>query len=65
MQEDPQNVCAVHCKAGKGRTGTLICSYFAYAEQFDTTADGIAYYGWCRTANGKGVTIPSQLRYIG
>ena len=34
------------------------------AVQFATTGDSIAYYGWCRTANGKGVTIPSQLRYI-
>ena len=37
LLKDPRNVCAVHCKAGKGRTGTVICAYFAYASQFDTT----------------------------
>ena len=64
LQKDERNVCAIHCKAGKGRTGTVICAYLAYADQFEDIADVINYYGVCRTTNGKGVTIPSQLRYI-
>jgi phosphatidylinositol-3,4,5-trisphosphate 3-phosphatase/dual-specificity protein phosphatase PTEN len=64
LLKDERNVCAIHCKAGKGRTGTVICAYFAYASQFDTTKDALDYYGRCRTSNGKGVTIPSQQRYI-
>ena len=27
MAADKQNVIAIHCKGGKGRTGTLICTW--------------------------------------
>ena len=64
MQENTNNVCFVHCNAGKGRTGTLICCYLLFCGFCKTADDAIAYYGWKRFRNGRGVTQPSQIRYI-
>ena len=64
LEEDPKNVVAIHCLAGKGRTGTLISCLLLYLEEFDTAADCLKYYGLMRVDNGKGVTVPSQIRYV-
>ena len=35
LLEDPDNVVAVHCKGGKGRTGTLICTWLVECGKFE------------------------------
>ncbi|KNG80868.1 dual specificity phosphatase, catalytic domain protein [Aspergillus nomiae NRRL 13137] len=65
-QEKRKRVAVVHCKAGKGRSGTVACSYL------------MAHEGWkmedalqrftarrMRSGFGPGVSIPSQLRWVG
>jgi phosphatidylinositol-3,4,5-trisphosphate 3-phosphatase/dual-specificity protein phosphatase PTEN len=32
----PSNLVAIHCKAGKGRTGLLIACYLLYRKQYPT-----------------------------
>ena len=64
LDEEPTNVIAVHCLAGKGRTGTLICCLLLYLKEFDSAIDALKYFGIMRVGNGVGVNEPSQIRYV-
>lgn len=66
MARDEKNVIAVHCKAGKGRTGMIIATIFVHNAygKYSGAMDALKLFGSIRTKNGQGVTIPSQRRYV-
>ena len=53
LREDPLNVIAVHCKAGKGRTGVMICAYLVYINFYPKPRSIMDYYSIVRTTNNK------------
>mmetsp|Transcript_4526 Transcript_4526/g.28756 ORF Transcript_4526/g.28756 Transcript_4526/m.28756 type:complete len:485 (-) Transcript_4526:2334-3788(-) len=59
-----QNVLVLHCKAGKGRTGIMLCAYLIYTGRCSSVEEAVRMYNQTRTMDGDGLTIPSQLRYL-
>ena len=64
LTSHPRGVAAIHCKAGKGRTGVMIVCYLIFSGLCKTSDEALVHYANQRTLNNKGVTIASQKRYI-
>ncbi|CAJ1832084.1 unnamed protein product [Sphenostylis stenocarpa] len=62
LASDPKNIAVIHCMAGKGRTGLMVCAYLTYCGM--TADEALQLYADRRTTNNEGVSIPSQRRYV-
>ena len=64
LESDDKHVVAVHCKAGKGRTGICIAALLLSLGKAHTWSAALAQFAIMRTDNCVGVTIASQRRWV-
>lgn len=67
----PQNVLAIHCRGGKGRTGSFCCAWLMYVKEAEDAEDARNYFALRRTdtdrhriRKSQGVETVSQVRYL-
>lgn len=64
LAQHPSNVVGIHCKAGKGRTGLIVACYLMHSAMCLSAEAALDMFARQRTMDMKGVTIPSQIRYV-
>jgi protein-tyrosine phosphatase len=64
LANSPKHVVAVHCKAGKSRTGLMVCALMMHLRLFASTEQCIRFYNAARCHDQKGLTLASQRRYV-
>merc|ERR550519_852335 len=69
LSQDQDRVVALHCKGGKGRTGTMICAILIDQGLFQDAGESLQYFGQKRTdlnvsKQFQGVETYSQIRFV-
>ena len=64
LNASPRHVVAIHCKAGKGRTGTVIAALLLHTGIAENAAEAMALYGKKRTHNMKVSTCMFDASYV-
>jgi tensin len=64
VKADDENVVAVHCQTGKGRTITVLACYLAWVKEFKSAIEAAEYIAKLKKQPLDKLLIPTQHRYI-
>lgn len=64
LDQDPQNVVNLHCKAGKGRAGLMCCVLLVRTGVAKSAKEALELYDRKRVINNKGLTVTSQRKFV-
>lgn len=64
LDENPENVVNLHCKAGKGRAGLMCCVALVRTGIARSAAEAMEIYDRERVTNNRGLTVTSQRKYV-
>lgn len=63
-KEDPEVTFFIHCKAGRGRSGTVAAAYMTYSKLVPSMDVATYLVNEKRSPTKIGITIPSQYRFL-
>jgi phosphatidylinositol-3,4,5-trisphosphate 3-phosphatase/dual-specificity protein phosphatase PTEN len=65
LNSNPENIVVAHCKAGKGRTGTMLCCLLLHENHRMSPEGAMHDYAFTRSQTGSAsVDNPSQRRFV-
>lgn len=64
LDQDPKNICSLHCKAGKGRAGLMSCILLIRSGICQNAKEALDLYDNTRVDNREGLTVTSQRKYV-
>lgn len=64
LKNDPKCTIFIHCKAGRGRSGTVVCAYQIFSKHVSHVQEAIDTVNEKRSPQHLSISIPSQLRFL-
>jgi hypothetical protein len=64
LDQNPENIVSMHCKAGKGRAGLMCCCLLIRSGAVQSAKEALDLYDEKRVYDHEGLTVPSQRKFV-